>query len=260
MFTSDEEIVFTIIVSTGLIVLFALIVILAAVAYKRRQRKHILEMQRLKVEHENEILKAEIKTINNLYWEIHGNIGPLMALTKTNLTVLAEDVTDTQKAEIHEIKSLISEAIDDIRSLTRSVNTEYIKRQTLEELIQFELDNRRRRGRFQCELQMSGTEPLLKEEAKVGVYRILQEILNNIVKHADAQHITVHFDNHEDRSELTIEDDGCGFDMSDPIHAEGTGLMSIRSRARQLGCDLDISSKVGKGTRVNLTLYLASKQ
>jgi len=260
MFTSDEEIIFTIVASTGLLVLFASTVIIAAIAYKKRQRRHVLEMQRLKVKHENEVLKAEIKTINNLYWEIHGNIGPLMALTKTNLTVLAEEVSDTQKEEIEQIKGLIGEAIDDIRSLTRSVNTEYIKRQALEELIRFELDNKKRRGGFECDFTMTGTEPPIDEDRKVGVYRIVQEILNNIVKHAAAEKIIAHLHHYESKTTLSITDDGRGFDLEDPKISEGTGLMSIRSRSKQIGCDLDIVSLPEKGTTVTLQIHQLAKE
>ncbi|MEM9326970.1 MAG: ATP-binding protein [Bacteroidota bacterium] len=215
-------------------------------------------MQRLKVEHENEVLKAEIKTINNLYWEIHGNIGPLMALTKTNLTVLANHVNDSQKDEIESIKSLIGEAIDDIRSLTRSVNTEYIKRQTMEELIQFELKNKQRRGGIVCELAIDGEEPPMSEDQKVGVFRIMQEVLNNTIKHAQASKITAHLTNRENGFTLKMTDDGCGFDNETTKSGTGTGLMSIQSRARQIGGDLQIESRPSEGTQISLVVHTSA--
>jgi signal transduction histidine kinase len=91
-------------------------------------------------------------------------------------------------------------------------------------------------------------------EVETHLYRVAQEALNNVVKHASARHVSVVLERHDDRLVLIIEDDGRGFDVdarAEP-HGRGLGLVGMRERAEIIGGSLEIESTPGKGTTIFL--------
>ena len=106
------------------------------------------------------------------------------------------------------------------------------------------------RVNFQA-LRVTAELPALKEAM---VYRVVQELLNNVIKHADASEVQVQLAQHEDSLDLTVEDDGKGFSLEKTHH--GIGMQSIRSRVEALEGELDIDSSIGEGTSILITLPL----
>lgn len=92
----------------------------------------------------------------------------------------------------------------------------------------------------------------MEQNVEIVLYRIIQELLTNVIKHADAQTILVQLVQENDRFNLTVEDDGKGFDISHLTLKGGTGLENIKARAAYLDASLDIHSSPGKGTSVNI--------
>ena len=105
---------------------------------------------------------------------------------------------------------------------------------------------------------MANIDHLLSQDAQTNLYRIFQEALTNIGKHAEANHISFVVKKNEGSVSFFIEDDGKGFDVS-KIKAgsspqKGLGLDTMEERARMLRASLDISSKMGEGTRITLKI------
>jgi signal transduction histidine kinase len=111
-----------------------------------------------------------------------------------------------------------------------------------------------RRHGLAIQLAIDG-EPGLALVEKEALYRIAQEALHNIAKHAHATSVIVSLREQADRIELEVSDDGCGFDPTQP-YAGHLGLRSMRERAARLGGGLEISSGVGAGSRVSAWLPL----
>jgi signal transduction histidine kinase len=113
-----------------------------------------------------------------------------------------------------------------------------------------------------CSFAVEGDPVDLSPEVKVGVYRIVQEALTNIRKHACATHVSMQATFTGDRLRLIIEDDGSGFSLDDVRAANGgasghLGLMSMSERARTLGGQIDIRSQPGQGTRLVLDIPIS---
>jgi PAS domain S-box-containing protein len=104
------------------------------------------------------------------------------------------------------------------------------------------------RSRTRVSLTVEGQRPL-PPEVQIALYRITQEALNNVIKHARAKEVAVHLQNLPDRVELRIEDNGRGFDLG-AIPPERLGLKIIRERAGAIGATLEIESEAGRGTRI----------
>jgi signal transduction histidine kinase len=105
-------------------------------------------------------------------------------------------------------------------------------------------------GRSRIPIQLDlDTSLQIPPDVKVGLYRIAQEALNNIVKHAGASQVTLVLRSQPKGLELSIADNGCGFDLSG-VSSDHLGLSIMRERSREIGVDLTVDSQVGAGTQI----------
>jgi signal transduction histidine kinase len=103
-----------------------------------------------------------------------------------------------------------------------------------------------------CQLEVVGEQPKLSPEARLGIYRIVQEALHNALRHADADEAVVKLESGEDILRVTIRDNGSGFDIEQETRPASLGLLSMRERAAAIGARLEIASRPGDGTVVIL--------
>ena len=101
-----------------------------------------------------------------------------------------------------------------------------------------------------------GDDRRLESKLEIMVFRSVHELVNNAIKHAEAQSIHVQIVQQVDRVSLTVQDDGRGFDPNE--RAKGSGLRNIRTRAQSVGGELTLFSEPGKGTEVNVEFKIES--
>jgi len=111
-------------------------------------------------------------------------------------------------------------------------------------------------GQIKVHLQVLGMEQRLDSSVEVVLYRIVQELLNNILKHAQATDAYVQLVRRDEIVHLTVEDNGKGFDPKQAEHHKGAGMRNIENRVAYLGGTLDIQSAVGEGTSVEIEIKL----
>ena len=220
----------------------------------------------MKNTYQQEILKAQLemkeKTLYTVSQEIHDNIGQMLSLAKLNLNTLTFDNFSTAKQKITTTKDLIGKAIQDLRDLSKTLNSDYVSRKNLSDSLQFELNFIGKTGLYETELQVFGKEQPFDPEQQLIIFRIAQEILNNIIKHAQAQHIFIKLEYLTDKMILSISDDGNGFDISTlyDTHSQnkGAGIYNMYHRAKLIGAELAIDSSLGKGTFIQLSVPFQS--
>ena len=108
------------------------------------------------------------------------------------------------------------------------------------------------RGGFNCNLEVIGEERRLPPEVRLAIYRIVQEALHNVVRHARADEAVVRLEWIGDNLRVTVQDDGSGFELTSHDRRNGLGLLSMRERAASIGATLEISSRPGSGTAIVL--------
>jgi signal transduction histidine kinase len=101
-----------------------------------------------------------------------------------------------------------------------------------------------------CRLEMAGEPPSLTPEVRLGIYRIVQESLHNVLRHAGADEAVVRLDTSEELLRVTIRDNGAGFDPALAVRPTSLGLLSMRERAESIGATFTIVSKPGGGTAI----------
>lgn len=240
------------------VIAFALLLF---VRFKKRQSEHAIEKQRLQFEFNETLLKAQLEireqTLSHISQEIHDNIGQVLTLAK--LTVNTIDIN--HHADFQEKKQssigMLTKAIQDLRHLSKGLNTSYITDLGFLKSIQAELDFLKRAGVFITTFKVANAPYKFEQQHELILFRIFQEVLNNTIKHSKAREIVVAVSYLPECFSIEICDDGTGFDMElldENKHQLGIGFRSMQSRAKMINATLSIDSIIGQGTRVQIKL------
>ncbi len=262
MRSSDEEVFMAVVLTSFAMVFLVSIIVYAIVRYQSRLRIHLQEVNELKASYQEEIHKAQLEiqeeTFRHISQEIHDNIGQILSLARLQLSTLKDTTLINRKIETS--KQLIDQAIDDLRHLSKRLNTEYISRQTLTDSLQLQVSYIEKAGLYTTQLNVQGEAVLLQPDVKLILFRIVQEALNNALKHAQASHLSIWLTFTPKSVFIRVEDNGQGFDTSKSglpdEQVKGVGTQSMQYRARLIGAQLTIQSKPGHGTVVELRYTL----
>jgi signal transduction histidine kinase len=167
-------------------------------------------------------------------------------------TSLEQKITDSKK--------LVSQAIYDLRNLPHGLSTDYVADLGLARAIEHELEMICKSGDQETAFQTEGDAYRLDKQQEMIIYRIVQETLNNILKQAASRKIIIHLQYRPDEFTLSITDNGKGFDLTLLNHSTsyGLGIKNMHNRARLMGARFQISSTLGEGTNVLVTVPLAN--
>ena len=256
---TDANDIAILVFGTLLFSLFAFFIILYLALQKRRQFQHKLEKQEMQHKFSREVLQIQLEvqeqTSRNLSEEIHDNIGPVLSFAKLNLHNIAGKTNDPKLLKYaEESKEHLTQAIADLRTISHTLNGSYILKAGLVPSIEKELGYVSTAKEINCTFVVKGDSYPLGEDKELLIFRIIQESVANVVKHAAAENIDVEAVYDKDKFSVSISDDGIGFE-GDGDHADaGIGLSNMRNRAKLLGGTLTISSKKDTGTTIYLII------
>ncbi len=242
---------------TGLFLLLGLFVLFFFSVYKKNQNKKEKQIDSLNKELLQTQLEIQEQTLKTISQEIHDNIGQVLSLAKLNLNTIDLSKQTELEEKITDSKNLVSKAIQDLRDLSKSLNTDNIAAMGLLRALEYELDMIRKTG-FKTVLDVSGEMVKMEPQKELIIFRIVQETLNNIIKHALAKNINITAAYSADKLELRVQDDGQGVDLT-PLNERrednfGQGIRNMHNRATMIGADFSMSSVLGKGTTVKLII------
>ncbi|MFH0990529.1 MAG: PAS domain S-box protein [bacterium] len=188
--------------------------------------------------------------------EIHDSLGQLLTAIKFNIEVL-EDSTEIQipddRERLNDIKNLLENAISEAREISYNLMPSILLDFGLAPALQMLCEQFSKRNNLELQYTTVGVESRLNAEIDIGLYRIAQEALNNIAKHAQAHHINVQLIGDAESIRLAIDDDGVGFiprPFDPATNRRGMGLVSMRERASALQGALMLNSRPGQGTEI----------
>ncbi|QHT66113.1 hypothetical protein GXP67_05230 [Rhodocytophaga rosea] len=258
MQTIAGEIQFVIAITFFLILITSFVIVFMFI-HQNNSRKYLKYIEEVKNTYEQEILKARLEmqeqTFLGLSQEIHDNIGQILSLIRLNISTIKPEDPLTTSRKISASKELLDKAIEDLRDLSKRLNTEYVIKQTLSESLQFQVGLIQKIGLYDTSLDIQGNEFSLDGEKKLIVFRIAQEALNNIIKHAKATKIKITLSFFPGQIQLNIQDNGRGFETFGLEKAgNGLGTHNMYYRAKLIGASFSLQSKSGEGTLAHLIL------
>jgi len=215
-----------------------------------------IKSKRVKKEHD--LLKALIdekeRTMYSISSEIHDNINQVLHHTKMTLKMANRHAVPEQVPYLDQASKFLTQAVADLRNISHSLNSAYLKNKGMVAALQEEAARIDAGGEVQCLFDVSDEIESFEPDVELMVIRIVQEAINNALKHAVATKVVlaVHFS--KDLFRLEVRDDGKGFVIDPHAPWNGLGLHSMQERSRVVGMHLVIRSKVGEGTCVELTM------
>ncbi len=233
--------------------------------YQRRRQKQERELIRLKEEYEQEVLRSQLEiqesTMKTIAQELHDNIGQSLSVIKLWIAIAPIEPAHEAFEGVQNSKELLNKAIRDMADLTKNLHTDRITDIGLSEAIRFDLASIRRAGLLKIDFDTQGDEFHFPDQKSIFIFRMYQEMMNNILKHSKAKNVIVSLIyNGTDNFVMKINDDGVGFDLAQKKEStsgsSGLGLKSMRNRAKLIGAELSIESEPGNGTRVIVNVPL----
>jgi signal transduction histidine kinase len=221
------------------------------------QRQRIRELEKDKqLVAVDSMFKAQEEERSRMAKDLHDGLGGMLSGVKLSLgamkgnIILSEDNTRLFAKVLDQLDHSISE----MRRVAHNMMPEALVKLGLEQAIQDYCDGLNESIQLHFKVQFHGLETRLEAATEIVVYRIVQELINNVVKHADATVVLVQIMHHDNNLNITIEDNGKGFDVSNS--SKGDGLNNVRSRVDYLKGQLDIQCVPGKGTSVHIDLTI----
>jgi signal transduction histidine kinase len=192
----------------------------------------------------NEALENEAKRIAHA---LHDEAGQLLASVHIAIADIASELPPQSRGRLQEVKPLLSRIETELRNLSHELRPTVIDRLGLLAALQFLAESVARRAGIP--IRVTGEEAgRLPPVVEIALYRIAQEALNNVIKHARASSASIELRVEPERVSCTIRDNGIGFAEDRIQHSDGLGLTGIRERLNALGGSLHVASKPKQGT------------
>jgi two-component system sensor histidine kinase UhpB len=196
------------------------------------------------------IIKAQEKERNRIGQELHDNVNQILIGTKLYLEMAGDADMDTQQL-IRSSLDMIQQSITEIRALSAR-NVTPLKNIDLQQLLQSLVERTNTAGGIVIALTYDAPKINIDDDLKLNIYRIVQEQLNNILKHAHANNGFINVSSQGKNIVVAIGDDGQGFDVSK--QRKGIGISNMINRVESFNGEVDIQSEPGKGTKIRITL------
>jgi PAS domain S-box-containing protein len=196
------------------------------------------------------VIRAQEKERNHLGQELHDNINQILAASKMHLDIAGRDNEEVKRLTQYP-KELLNLSINEIRELSRRQVTP-LKDVNLKELLERIIADLQKMGSIQTSFTFDFTPHLPDDDLKLNIYRIVQEQVNNILKHAGAKKVIISVTAAGNLIHIMIKDDGKGFDTSKA--RKGIGISNIINRTESFNGTITITSSPGKGCSLDFSM------
>lgn len=221
------------------------------------QQQKIQELQKNKqLQAVDAMLKGQEKERSRLAKDLHDGLGGLLSVTKMSLANVKENVLmkPEQQTSFESAISQLDNAIGELRKIAHNLMPETLAKYGLENSLENYFNTLQKPSSVSIQYQKMGIDRKLTDEADLYIYRIIQELVHNALKYSCATQILVQTTKSATATDITVEDNGVGFDKDVASQKNSIGYASIRDRINYLGGSLDLHTSPGEGTSVNIHL------
>lgn len=263
MHTSGSEVTsLTIIISTVIILIFAGAIIYFLFLYQGKRYRHQKEVMDIREAFNRILLESKLEiqeqTLDHIAKELHANFSHLVSLININLSEILPQSLPNIQENVVETKALAKQLLSELKALSASLNTDHIMQIGFVNALENETARLGKAKKIKIVFLKSGEEFYIKPEHKIILFRLCQEVLNNIVKYAKAGTITTSLIYDADSLCLQIADDGIGFNKEliekDRAKKESTGFLNMQKRANLIDATFSVESQEGAGTTVTILI------
>lgn len=242
--------------------LFAVAIIIGIQSYRSYKLKQDCILQAAVLQQQNiatkGIIEAEEKERKRIAADLHDGVGQLFSAVRMNLSSLMDRVVlinADEQALAEKTLAMVDESCKEVRTIAHQMMPNILLKIGLASAIK-DFVNKIDSQHLKVNLEAYGLEERLEDNVEIVLYRVVQECVNNVIKHSKANRLDINLTREDDNISVTIEDNGVGFNTNDKMKFEGIGLKNIITRVEYLKGTVDISSDQNKGTLIAIYIPL----
>lgn len=241
-----------------LVTIMGLVVVAAVISYKKKQDAYLHQLKLMKEEYDKQLMWSQIEmqeeAFAHLGQELHDDIGQLLSSTKLLINVTQRSMTEIPDT-LQIAEATLSTAIQHLRALSKSFSRQWLDQFSLIENLKAEVERINSSRAITVKFTYELMELPLQAEPQIILFRIIQEAMQNCIKHASPQVIDISIRKANQQLILIIADDGSGFDKTS-MSSIGMGVLNMQHRTSLLGGDIRWEVTTAGGTAVLITLPL----
>lgn len=246
----------------GVLLIVTTLVVIFFIVFQKRKNKLLLDKIKQQQAFDEEIAQTQTEiqeeTLRHIGRELHDNVGQLLAFANMQLNMLTTQVDASLKDKVKDTTNVIKDSLEEVRALSKSLNSDVILNAGFEDSIENELKRLKRMKIMDVSFETFGKQVTFNNEKDaIILFRILQEFMSNSLKYSKAKLLKIVIDNSDDWLTIHATDDGVGFDMEEV--KKGSGLINMNSRAELIESNLSINSQPNQGVSLKIE-YPISKR
>lgn len=235
-------------------------IILFVLYYQKRMVQEKFQRQVMEIDFHKKMMEASLESQENerrrVAADLHDSIGAMLSTIRLSFLTYARQ-SNTDKDSISESKKMIDDTIDSVRRISRDLMPSTLEKFGLSQAVKEMCERFESTSSMPIVFEESGEQKSLSKKHELMIFRIVQELINNALKHSGASSIKVTFRN-SDNLTVVVEDNGKGFDiqhhLQDRTAGKGLGLFNIENRARVTGAEILFESQENKGSKTTLII------
>lgn len=237
-----------------LVIILGLFLLITFILTRKKQNELFVKQQQMEVEFQQQLLKVQIEvqetTFSALGRELHDNIGQLLS-TALMLLGITERQLGSAPDTLLTANATLGKAIQELRSLSKSLDKEWLEQFNLMDNLKVEVARMNATDMVQA-ICLGDSKVPLEPSAQIMLFRIIQEGVQNAIKHAQSRHVKISIDTTPVSVLVWVEDDGKGFTQNEK--GDGVGLMNMKRRTQLLGGVIQWQTGEGVGTKVHIEI------
>lgn len=234
-------------------------IILFVVFYQKKMIEEQFKRQKLELDFQQKMMEAALESQENerrrLAGDLHDSVGGMLSTIRVGLTAIAKQMPDPQGIE--QSKRMLDDTITSVRRISLDLMPSTLEKFGLMAALKEICERFQTASLIPVHFREQGEVKHLEQKSELKIYRIVQELINNAIKHAQASQINVDVSG-GDQLVISVEDDGLGFDPSIRNNVvqsgKGLGLYNLTNRTRLLNAKLDFGNHIKKGSKITLTV------
>ncbi|MBO9675897.1 MAG: hypothetical protein J7577_20810 [Sphingobacteriaceae bacterium] len=233
----------------GVISLLILSMFIFGINYYYNQKKISTQQDEIRIS--NAMIQGQEIERYRVARDLHDGLGNILAVVKFNLWQFAKEKPDT---ELDEVIGQLDHSVNELRRISHGMMPEMLFNISLEAALK-DLCESLTSDELDIDCQFINIESTIPQQTQVSIYRIIQELLTNVVKHAEAKNVFLQCTQNKNIFFITLEDDGKGFNIDQQNAKAGMGLNNIKSRVAYLNGKIEIGPRINQpGTSINIEL------
>ena len=198
-----------------------------------------------------ELIRAEEDQRSRIARELHDGLGQMMTAVNIELQMLRESAPPELQSRVDDVSALSKQVMAEMRRISHELRPAILDEMGLADAVRALVNRLSRHSGLEVQLRVDGSMEVMPADSVIACYRLVQEALNNVVRHSGAMHASVRLSRDGSWLEAVVADDGKGIDYDPAAKVDGHfGLMGLEERIRAIGGEFQFGRADGGGTRV----------